>query len=448
MGNALAARVALMPVAAEAMKESVRSVGNDVGRIHIPEFLLFFALFMAPPLSGAVQIVGNALLLLVVLYTLCFSPKLAIGRYGSLIWLSLLALLYVLFVSIAAEGTLDAYPWHTRLMRIAVILLFSFICATGRIDIRSGALGFLFAALVNIPLFYAGLVSNTYGGYLTGIFGDKNVSGLAYAMLVPIALLYIENRFLRFIICAALLAALWLTGSRTSMGALAGAVIWMYIAPKLPLGGRLVIAAFIYWGIGYLTDEYSQAGVFEERAGSDLLRERIDEASESKVSAAGFWGIGLGEAVVRIEDSVWSFHNSYWSALVEGGWPWLAYVLAMTIVVIFPFWKRELTREQIIAQGLGVIVLVASLRLGEVFLTTYWAIAFSVSLSLLIQPLDRRTVWERYYDAAQERRERSRSQWTGEEFQERSWRTDPAGRAGQVQGMYSTTVALRSRRDS
>lgn len=446
MGNALAARVAIMPMAAEAMKESVRGAGDDVGRIRIPEFLLFFALFMLPPFSGSVQIVGNGLLLLIILYALCFNPKMTLGRYRSLIWLSFVALVYVLLVSVTAEGTSDAYPWRTRFMRIATILLFSFICATGRIDIRSGVLGFLFSALVNIPLFYAGLVSNEYGGYLTGIFGDKNVSGLVYAMLVPMALLYIDNRFLRFLICASLLAALWLTGSRTSMGALAGAFIWIYASPKLPLGGRLAIAAFIYWGIGYLTDEFSQSGVFEERAGSDLLRERIDEASELKVSSAGFWGMGLGEAVVRIEDNVWSFHNSYWSALVEGGWPWLAYILVMTVIVIFPFWRKELDRKQIIAQGLGVIIFVASMRLGEVFLTTLWAIAFAVSLSLLLQPLDRRTVWERYYDAAQERRERSQSQWNGEGFQSPDWHTDQARRVRQGQHEHSPAVAQRSRR--
>ena len=28
----------------------------------------------------------------------------------------------------------------------------------------------------------------------------------------------------------------------------------------------------------------------------------------------------------------WFFHNSYWSALVEGGWPWMILVVAITSV--------------------------------------------------------------------------------------------------------------------
>ncbi|OAX67770.1 hypothetical protein A5N15_00855 [Rothia kristinae] len=101
----------------------------------------------------------------------------------------------------------------------------------------------------------------------------------------------------------------------------------------------------IYWGVNLLNEDFSQVGVFSDRVGSDALRDRIDDASWAKVQTTGFFGRGLGEAVVHLLDSsggteekAWFFHNSYWSAFVEGGWPWLISIVAVTVLVgVRPF---------------------------------------------------------------------------------------------------------------
>lgn len=423
-------------------QETVR----EVGRIRIPEFLLFFLMFMYPLLVKGGSLIGNVLILLVSVYGLTKKPALELGKYTQLVWLILPALVYIATVSSTQEHVEFAYSWSNRFIRISAVLLFAFVAAVGRLDLRSGILGFLAACLLNVPLFYLGLVSNEYGGLLTGIFGDKNVSGLAYAIAVVFAYIYIDNPFFKWLNVGVLVFALWQTGSRTSMGALVGAFVWFLVTPHLNnFLGKLFVAWFIYWGIGYLTDEYSQAGVFEDRVGSDALRERIDEASRLKLDATGFWGRGLGEAVVELQDNVWFFHNSYWAALVEGGWPWLALCLILTVVVMIPFWRRAETSTQVAAEGLGLIILISSSRLGEVFLTTYWALAFATCLYFRLSPIDQRTTWEKYADAERERRQRERNLWSGADRSGRDWRADHAARVREIQEAHIAAVARPSR---
>ncbi|PAK58310.1 hypothetical protein B9K02_12520, partial [Lentilactobacillus kefiri] len=85
----------------------------------------------------------------------------------------------------------------------------------------------------------------------------------------------------------------------------------------------------IYLVLGILTEDYSQSSRFGDRAGSDWFRAQIDAASQVKVENTGIFGRGLGEAYVYLhhDNKVWLFHNSYWSALVEGGWPWMLLVV-------------------------------------------------------------------------------------------------------------------------
>lgn len=447
MGAAIAARVAVLPSSKLSAREIVADGASEVGRIRIPEFLLFFLLFFYPIFDFDSTLVGNTLLLVISVYALTRKPTRTLGSYRNLLFLIPPALLYIAVVSMVSEHTSIAYDWQNRFIRIGSVLLFVFVASVGRIDLRSGVLGFLAAAFLNVPLFYAGLTSDAYSGALTGIFFDKNVAGLAYALAAVLTLIVVDNRFIKYALFAVFLVALWQTGSRTSMGAVAGAAIWYLLSPRLNnVVGKLLILGFIYWGIGYLTQEFSQSGVFEDRVGSDALRERIDEASQTKLDHAGIWGMGLGEAVVELQDRAWSFHNSYWSALVEGGYPWLAFVLILTFVVMIPFWKRADNGMQVLAEGLGVVVLVTSIRLGEVFLTNLWAVAFAMCLFLQLHPIDRRTVWEKYADSERERREQQRSRWSGQDRVGRDWRADHAARVREIQEGYVSSSAKQSRR--
>ena len=147
-------------------------------------------------------------------------------------------------------------------------------------------------------------------------------------------------------------------------------------------------------GVSQVAEDYSQIGVFSDREGSDLLRSRIDAASEVKVHDAGFFGSGLGEAYVVFDDDpgkVWLFHNSYWTALVEGGWPWLLIVVGATVLFALRPFTRELSRQEIVAQAATVTTLICAWRLGEVLFTLQWALVIAIALYAHARSRDRAT---------------------------------------------------------
>ncbi len=66
--------------------------------------------------------------------------------------------------------------------------------------------------------------------------------------------------------------------------------------------------------------------------GTDEFRARIDAASFAKLDHAPWHGQGLGEAWAMLPDgATYSFHNSYWSMLVEGGCVYLVAMLVLTV---------------------------------------------------------------------------------------------------------------------
>ena len=379
-------------VGRRSVRDELTEMGRAIGKIRIPEFLLFFALLMYPLAGTFDNLVGNALVVVIALYAFLRRPTLALGAYGKSIWLFPVAVVYVSVISMFAEPTALASDWRMRLVRIVAVLVFAVTCATGRLDLRSGVLGWLTALLINIPVHYSGITPNRYG-YLTGVIQDKNVAGLAYAGAIFLTLIFVRNRTVRTVVFLTFLFALWQTGSRTSLAAAAAGLVWLVLAPRVNVFGRLIIGGLILWTIQFVTEEFANVGVFEGREGSDHLRARIDAASQLKVGQAGFWGMGLGEAITPVDGNPWLFHNSYWSALVEGGWPWLVMIVGVSMVVMLPLWREEDSRQQWISQALGVVVAVTALRLGEVFLTTFWGIFFGVCLHFRLKPIERYSVW-------------------------------------------------------
>ena len=311
-------------------------------------------------------------------------PQHRLGRYELLVPLCIAALFFLGVHSMFAVASPGAADWQTRLLRFAAIAMLVLVTGTGRIDARSVVFGIATTLLLNVPLFYAGLVPAPYGGYLTGLVGDKNVAGLAYAVIGLLVMLYVRSTPWRVTWGLVFGACLWLTGSRTSITAFGAAILWALLAPRLPVLGRWVLGLVIAVVVNLLSEDYSQVGVFSDREGSDLLRARIDAASEVKVREVGFWGKGLGEAFVELQGRSWFFHNSYWSALVEGGWPWLVVVVGVTVLIIVRPFTRQASVRQYFIQGVGVALLICAWRLGEVFMTPYWALALGIALQQLI----------------------------------------------------------------
>lgn len=356
------------------------------GSIRIPDFLLFAFLIVIQglPLPSIGIPKDNFVLAVILVLGLIRKPQFSLGKYQILVPLFAAALFYVGVLSLFADPNPGASDWQTRLLRFMAVTLLIYVVAAGRVDARSAILGMATALTINVPLFYAGLVPAPYGEYLTGMVGDKNVSGLAYALTGLLSLYVVRNSRVRIPVIVFFGISVWLTGSRTAIAAFLSGLAWVWLAPKLSRVGRWVLGGLIAIGVGAAAEDFSHVGRFSAREGSDLLRERIDEASRLKTAESGVFGQGLGEAFVWMDDDTWFFHNSYWSALTEGGWLWTLFVVGVTVLIMIrPFAGRVLAQHYI-AQGAGVVILVCAWRLGEVFYTVYWGFAVGFALFLIL----------------------------------------------------------------
>lgn len=368
------------------VKDGAGRAASTIGSIKIPEFVLF-GLLMAGgglPISmlGPIPL-GHVILGLICAYGMFQRPTRDLGKFQWIVPALVLALFYIGMVSLFADPSEYSAEWQERLLRMSAVSVMMLFLASGRLELRSALIGCFVVLLVNVPLFYAGLVPDTYGGYITGLIGDKNAAGLAYAVVGLLALMAVRSRGAVAAVVAFSLAATWLTGSRTSIAAFAAGVAWIVLAPRLPMVGKWALGAVIAFTVNLLAEDYSQIGVFSDREGSDLLRQRIDDASLDRVGQTGFFGQGLGEAYVVLDDRTWFFHNSYWSALVEGGWPWVIFLVAISVLVMVRPLKGQVPSRQYLAQGAGIAVLICATRLGEVLYTNVWGIAMGAALFLL-----------------------------------------------------------------
>ena len=365
------------------LRAETTGVLSAVGKLRIPEFVLFFGLIFEGSMFGLPIPFNQVVVVGIILLAVTRSPQVDLGRLQMLVPLLVIGLFYLAMLSMFTEATEFAFDWERRLLRLGLTAVFLLVLASGRIDLRSGLAGLATGMILNAIAFYLGLAPDNYGGVLSGFFMDKNVAGMAYAIVGVLVLAVVDRRWVKVALVLVFAAMVWLTGSRTSIAAMVAGVGWILIAPRLPVIGRWIFGLLIYLGVDLVSEDYSQIGVFSNRVGSDLLRSRIDAASEVKVDGAGFFGMGLGEAYVSFPDdpgSRWLFHNSYWSALVEGGWPWLLLVLGITVVFALRPFETRLTKPELAVQATAVTVLICAWRLGEVFFTLQWALVVGAAI--------------------------------------------------------------------
>ena len=387
MSHRTAAREATIDRTATAIGSRLRTetsgVLSAIGKLRIPEFVLFFGLIFEGSMFGLPIPFNQVVVVGIILLAVTRSPQVDLGRLQMLVPLLVIGLFYLAMLSMFTEATEFAFDWERRLLRLGLTAVFLLVLASGRIDLRSGLAGLATGMILNAIAFYLGLAPDNYGGVLSGFFVDKNVAGVAYAIVGVLVLAVVDRRWVKVALVLVFAAMVWLTGSRTSIAAMVAGVGWILIAPRLPVIGRWIFGLLIYLGVDLVSEDYSQIGVFSNRVGSDLLRSRIDAASEVKVDGAGFFGMGLGEAYVSFPDdpgSRWLFHNSYWSALVEGGWPWLLLVLGITVVFALRPFETRLTKPELAVQATAVTVLICAWRLGEVFFTLQWALVVGAAI--------------------------------------------------------------------
>lgn len=335
-------------------------------RVNALDFLLGALLVLTNYTVGPAPF-GVTLSALIIAVAACRRPQVHV-RWGGILYVLGLALFaYLIWVSIR-----QGQPWAQRSFRFFLILTVAAVVAQRRVDPVSFFAGASITPLINAVAFYAGLAPNNYPPYLSGFYNDKNVAGFYYALIGILGLLAIPRRWtfpwLAFSGCL-----LFLTGSRTSLMALALAVAWLLLRNRLGTTFRLVATAAGVWLTILIETQFARVGVFADRVGTDWYRAQIDAATEIKVGYTPWTGLGLNEGYVELSDgSRPLMHDSYAQAFVEGGYVFLfATILAFGVLalgLLSP--RRAVPRPLLLAEAATVVVLVCGWKLGEVFMTT------------------------------------------------------------------------------
>ncbi|MFV0451007.1 MAG: hypothetical protein ACK5LS_01995 [Propioniciclava sp.] len=321
-----------------------------------------------------------------IIYGLAHRPRFTFGRF---IWVPAVLgflLVYLAAVSVFTLQSPLAFSWSNRLIRLTALTVLAMFLATERLQLRSVVIGMALGITVNVPLFWLGLVPDTYGGVLTGYAGDKNTAGMVYSVMTVLALWAARGRVLRAIILLGGTAAVWMTDSRTAMMGLLAAMLWMLVAARRPIPIRWIAAGLLIWLIRVAEQNLAHIGQFADRIGSDLLRQRIDSATALKLASTPWWGSGLGEGYVLLGTSTWLFHDAYAVLRVEGGWVFLLGSLAVVIgICLRPLTPgREPSRDSTFAQGAAVALLVTAWKLGDVFYTVPWALTVGLGTAIAL----------------------------------------------------------------
>lgn len=290
-----------------------------------------------------------------------------------------LLLLWLGAVSFLQDGDL-----LRRLIRIASLMGVTYFIVDGRIDLRSLLFGLGLGLVANIGLFYAGLAPNYYVGALAGYLADKNVAGLYYALFTLILIGFAQSKSARWIILIVGVVAVYLTGSRTSMAGLAAGLVWIATTGRMPFVVRAMLGTLMYFALEFVEENFARFGPFQDRTGSDALRDRIDAATFEKVAQTPWYGQGLGTASVDLMNQNWFFHNSYAGLFVEGGVPFLVAMLGVLVFAIFVPRPRGGVRsmQRRALEAAAIAVLLCAARLGEVFITIPMFILLGMGLLL------------------------------------------------------------------
>lgn len=312
-----------------------------------------------------------------------------VPKSGVFLAIFVLALSFVV-VSSLTVGLSTSSDALRRAFRISIVIIIALLIADRRIHIQSLMLGLSFGMVINAIAFYAGIAPDHYGGYLTGWMNDKNVAGMYHGVVPLILFGLFTKKWQRYTILLFALPLLFLTGSRTSMGAFIIGVLWILFAQKANLFFKVILGIFFGWLFEWMQTNFADSSVFGDRTGTDWFRQQIDTEAWAKTESAPWHGLGFGQATVILPNGEeMYFHNSFWTLLVEGGWPWTIAILGITFYAGF-VWKQagqlNISARNLTAEAAIVFLAVCSWRLGEVMLTIPWAFAVGYALSLTAIP--------------------------------------------------------------
>lgn len=356
-------------------------------RLGVLDFLLGAGLVvsMGLPLPGRFGVpTGEAVALVLVALAFVRRPQRDSSVLGAALLLAMPVLLFL-----AATSLYNGIPdidWVRRLTRITALMTLVGACASERVEIRALIWGAATALLVNVPLFYAGLVPASYGSYLTGLVDDKNVSGLFYAAVPVLVVATLRSPGAKAAVIAVGAVPLFLTGSRTSMAAYACAVVWMLVTPRMGWFWRVCVLGAMAWAVSYAEENLARIGIFADREGTDFLRARIHEATQLKLGETPWFGQGLTEAFVTIDRQRWFYHDSYAGLWTEGGLIFAAAVLAAYLVFGLRFFNTQVrTPSRIAVEAATMVIFVTALQLGEVFISITGMLVLAAGAVLYVE---------------------------------------------------------------
>ncbi|MBS3180137.1 MULTISPECIES: O-antigen ligase family protein [unclassified Pseudoclavibacter] len=362
---------------------TIRASLLDVAKTRISDAVLM-GLFMVVMLIPGTPLGVHTAAMAALVFLASFRRPTRTFRDGQ--WYVGLCAAILLYLAIGAFFSGITSADVTRFIRIILLMTVGGFIGSGRIDLRSGLRGIAVVLIANVPLFYAGLLPDNYGGLLTGVLGDKNVAGLTYAIFTILLMLLTTRLWTQVLVLAGGSVAVVLTDSRTSIAALAAGVLWLVAARYLNPFLKVCLAVAIYLAFEFAETNFAQVGGYVAREGSDALRERIDGASLEKVNASPWFGAGLGEAQVTVAGDSWFFHNAYWGLLVEGGYPLIIGVLALVAFAGMQFnAKGAATRESRIVEASAIVLLLCSFRLGETFFSIPGFMVIGVGLAVYLE---------------------------------------------------------------
>lgn len=292
---------------------------------------------------------------------------------------------------IGSTWLLHGDPALRRSLNIAALLLGGAAIASGRIHLRSLirglTIGLLVATLVSIALSRGG------ESRLSGLLGDPNQAGFVIVTIGLLALQGAKGWVYRTAIFLFVGATLVLTVSRTSMFAMLIGVawaLWGYRLPRLLGAGLLAVAIPLYtWLIGLAED----STLFQEREGSDELRERLRGVEQFMVDDAGLIGKGLGTAIADLGDISLYFHNSYRAMWQEGGLIALILLIALLVGLFFLGGRLPADKRPAWAEAAVIAAAICSFNIG--FSITHPVFAVAVGCLVAMNAANREGIdWE------------------------------------------------------
>lgn len=352
--------------------------------IRISDFTLMALLpLRSVGIAGVIPLNEVAMAFLIVL---CLGrPARGGAKLPSAIVIALAALLGLLLYS----GIVNDVEWTRRVGHVGIMVGLVWAFGTGRVSLRSAALGLATGLIAVIGLALVGLGGSTYAGRLTGFLADPNAGAYFIVVLGMVAIFFCDERWkVRAAVAAPLLAGLVLTYSRTGLLAAAFALVWVVVGRRLGTVSGLALVGALVWVVNNIPQNLTTVGPFSDRSGSDKLRERIIAQEQVELADAPWYGHGPGTAKVSIRDLEFFFHNSYLATRQEGGWAALLLVLALLVFAFLRLSARSRRGDMAAAAAQAAIIGIAvmAISLGEVLLDTPAVIVVGFALGHALMP--------------------------------------------------------------